>query len=187
MFGAAQVGIFLTVVVTGVHSLQYELYREAMTWDDARDTCSRANQRLVHVTEKLEHTRIHNYRLYIFDDFWIGLKKHVNSEFQWTDAKVPKFTAWGRDQPDNQSACVSYSAANFLWETHNCSDLLYFMCENDVSRTKVSGRDTMMKGLALGFGSILGTFFFFLLLLQMGCCRLNTVKLMGHFGLGRGL
>ncbi|KAL8558021.1 hypothetical protein ACOMHN_049282 [Nucella lapillus] len=154
------------------------------TWEDARVTCLGNNQRLVHVTEKLEHSRIKTYSAFIFDHFWIGLKQE-NSEFKWTNDKVAKFTAWGQGQPSSQSECVRYSATNFQWETYNCSALLYFMCENDVPKARASDKDTMATGLLLGFGTIVGLLLGGVLMLQMPCCRSYTVRAIGQFGLGR--
>ncbi|XP_076451434.1 C-type lectin lectoxin-Lio3-like [Babylonia areolata] len=175
----------LSLCLATVAGIKYDLYQEASTWYEARDTCARDNRRLVHVTEAMEHTRIRNYRPFIFHHFWIGLKVDRGS-YKWTDDTVARFTAWGEGQPGSQSECVRYSADDFTWQTHNCSDLLYFMCENDVPRPKASDGMTAATGLLVGFASMLGILLLGILLVQMPCCRSSTVKAIGHFGLGRG-
>ncbi|KAK7094197.1 snaclec CHH-B subunit beta-like [Littorina saxatilis] len=184
MIPIGELTLLLSLFVVSVLGIQYEIYREEKTWDEARDTCSRDNKRLVHVTEHLQHIRIKNYSPFIFDHFWIGLKQ-ADKSYKWTDDSVARFTAWGQGQPNSQTDCVRYSASDFTWETHNCSSMLYFMCENEVAAPKASGSETRGKGLLIGFGAMLGLLLFGILLLQLPCCRSNTVKAIGHFGLGR--
>ncbi|KAL8564478.1 hypothetical protein ACOMHN_017620 [Nucella lapillus] len=171
------------VCVAGV---KYDLYREATTWFDARDACARDNKRLVQVIEKLDHERIQHYRPYIFNHFWIGLREDQGGSFKWTDDSVAKFTAWGQGQPSSQSDCVKYNTNDFTWQTNNCSDMLFFMCENgQLPGPRVSDGMTAATGLLVGFAAMLGLLLLGILMVQMPCCRLGTVKAIGHFGLGK--
>ncbi|XP_025083971.1 macrophage mannose receptor 1-like [Pomacea canaliculata] len=164
---------------------KYQYFQTAVSWHEAQDRCESQGTFLARVDEMIEHVRIQRMKQFINMEFWIGLRL-ANSNYQWTDTTTAVFTAWGQDQPNSQSQCVKYRPSDMMWETYNCSASLFFLCENGAaSNGKAITSQVAVTGLSMGFGVMFGVMLLIVALLQMPCCRTNSMVALSSFGVGR--
>ncbi|KAL9963155.1 hypothetical protein ACROYT_G032330 [Oculina patagonica] len=105
-------------------------------WTNALSKCQQANSVLVDVNSNEENVYIqhrHNG-----EKSWLGLNdRSTEGDFTWADVGRANFTAWAKNQPNNnrEEDCV-YALGlklNYKWNDVKCSDCHQYTCKKDLN------------------------------------------------------
>ena len=123
----------------GNSSYFYEM--KFMTWQDARDFCSKKNAHLVDIDNIEENEFLlelveHKTGQFWIVPFWISLNDiEREGTFVASDGSKPKFFNWISDGPDagaDVSDCTHvavYESGSKNWDDEPCNDQKPFVCE----------------------------------------------------------
>ena len=77
--------------------LKYTVVEKRLTWSEAQAYCGATGGRLAQPDSQEEHDRIKAKLQNIqgFRQFWFGLRKEANNQWQYTDGSTTAVTAWG--------------------------------------------------------------------------------------------
>ena len=77
------------------------MVEQSLTWSEAKTYCEAKGGRLAQPVSQEEHDRINSIMPNIneFRQYWFGLRKEANNQWQYTDGSAMGFPAWfpGRD------------------------------------------------------------------------------------------
>mgnify|MGYP001363389826 FL=1 len=78
-------------------TLTYTLVEQSLHWSEAQTYCEARGGRLAQPDSQEEHDRIKAKLQNIqgFRQFWFGLRKQANNQWQYTDGSTTAFPAWG--------------------------------------------------------------------------------------------
>ncbi|XP_078381933.1 uncharacterized protein LOC144664642 isoform X1 [Oculina patagonica] len=105
-------------------------------WTNALSKCQQANSVLVDVNSNEENVYIqhrHNG-----EKSWLGLNdRSTEGDFTWADVGRANFTAWAKNQPNNnrEEDCVHALGLklNYKWNDVKCSDCHQYTCKKDLN------------------------------------------------------
>ncbi|NP_001410655.1 macrophage mannose receptor 1b precursor [Danio rerio] len=106
---------------------------ETKTFEEAKQTCEKAESRLVDVSSRVENAFLVNLvgarpEKY----FWIGLsnQKDVHT-FEWTNTKQVPFTHFNSGMPGRKQGCVAMTTGIVagLWDVLSCSNKEKYICK----------------------------------------------------------
>ncbi len=87
-------------------SVSYEIINEGMTWQEAEAYCESKGGHLAVITSAYEQARIEallSAQSEIKNNYWIGLKKNDDGEFDWVTGEKADYTNWNPNTPNNSN------------------------------------------------------------------------------------
>lgn len=87
-------------------SVSYEIINEGMTWQEAEAYCESKGGHLAVITSAYEQARIEallSAQSEIKNNYWIGLKKNDDGEFNWVTGEKADYTNWNPNTPNNSN------------------------------------------------------------------------------------
>ena len=78
-------------------TLTYTVVDQSFTWSEAKTYCELRGGRLAQPVSQEEHDSINSKMPNIneFRQYWFGLRKEANNQWQYTDGSAIGFNAWG--------------------------------------------------------------------------------------------
>jgi len=115
--------------------LTYTVVTQKLPWSEAKAYCEARGGSLAKPDSQEKNDQIIAKLQDIQEQYWFGLRKMANGQWQYTDGSAMVFTDWGSDpsQPSGDGDCVDYMTyANYpwVWNDASCNTPYYFICES---------------------------------------------------------
>ncbi|CAC5426013.1 MRC [Mytilus coruscus] len=115
--------------------IEYTLYEEKVSWNDAAAICASQGAHLLTLKsqEKFDlilELQIKEFRLFSYQDYWIGLAEPSEDVFVWEDCTYMTYNSLKEESYDPGKLCYLVKHHTpYIWERKSCHEDHYFACE----------------------------------------------------------
>nr|XP_006823885.1 PREDICTED: macrophage mannose receptor 1-like isoform X1 [Saccoglossus kowalevskii] len=135
--------------------VEYEIYTDAVTWDEAIQRCESENGQLARIPDKRTDDLLRDYIYYsgannsVETGFWIGLNdRATENTFVWLNGGPVCYTNWAKDEPNNntkrnaaegQDCAQLRKSRDFKWDDEYCNDIRTkgYICEKQFATSVI--------------------------------------------------
>ncbi|KAK6034073.1 lectin C-type domain protein [Cooperia oncophora] len=103
----------------------YKVFKEAVTWEEARSKCKQFNADLASIGSPQENEFIHGLVHGTWEWYWIGGKRY-GSAWTWVDGTEWGYTYWSSDEPNNDGGMEFCLERMFLTPYQICENVESF-------------------------------------------------------------
>lgn len=93
---------------------KYEIFRETLTWEEAKAACEAKGGHLATITSPEEQKMIESLNIQN-SKLWIGGYKNSAGQWCWVTGELWKYQNWGDGEPNNSSNVVADESCVAVW------------------------------------------------------------------------
>lgn len=127
---------------------KYEIFRETMTWEEAKVACEAKGGHLATITSQEEQKIIESLNTQN-SKLWIGGYKNSAGQWCWVTGELWEYQNWGDGEPNNSSNVVADESCVAVWPSKwndlangNTYEQSGYICEWDDPTDKISQGDS---------------------------------------------
>ena len=99
---------------------KYQIFQEALTWDEAKSKCEELGGHLATITSEEEYNFVLSFLPTSRELYWLGGRKSDNGEvWQWITGEPFTFTKWHKGEPNNQGQSEQCLELTNYWSAYN--------------------------------------------------------------------
>lgn len=128
---------------------KYEIFRETLTWEEAKAACEAKGGHLATITSQEEQKMIESLNTQN-NKLWIGGYKNSAGQWCWVTGELWKYQNWGDGEPNNSSNVVADESCVAVWPSKwndlansNTYEQSGYVCEWETSD---AAEETQVKG-----------------------------------------
>lgn len=128
---------------------KYEIFRETLTWEEAKAACEAKGGHLATITSQEEQKMIESLNTQN-SKLWIGGYKNSAGQWCWVTGELWKYQNWGDGEPNNSSNVVADESCVAVWPVKwndlansNTYEQSGYICEWEASN---AAEETQVEG-----------------------------------------